>query len=208
MVKTQNEIKLWTLSSLCFLQTNKTHHYSRLLHPVLSPRSYLSYFRPTKFKTHYVAPQFFIFLRTVQIASNFLHWNACIFLFWLNPTGHSKFHNTSNHHPPATDSGRTARTPLYPPVQVVPPSSSPLLFFLSQTEEPAKAGTCARDRRALQQLALNVHVKHSDLTWPDLFSLTNKTIYCPSQTGSWGVCLGRHTWTLSECRTCGKRPLR
>ena len=25
-----------------------------------------------------------------------------------------------------------------------------------------KAGTCARDRRALQQLALNVHVKHSD----------------------------------------------
>ena len=31
---------------------------------------------------------------------------------------------------------------------------------LSLTEEPAKA----RDRRALQQLALNVHVKHSDLT--------------------------------------------
>ena len=27
-----------------------------------------------------------------------------------------------------------------------------------------KAGTCARDRRALQQLALNVHVKHTDLT--------------------------------------------
>ena len=25
-------------------------------------------------------------------------------------------------------------------------------------------GTCARDRRQLQQLALNVHVKHSDLT--------------------------------------------
>ena len=33
---------------------------------------------------------------------------------------------------------------------------------LSQTKEPAKAGTCARDRRALQQLDLNVHVKHSD----------------------------------------------
>ena len=32
---------------------------------------------------------------------------------------------------------------------------------LVQTEEPAKAGNCARDRRALQQLALNVHVKHS-----------------------------------------------
>ena len=25
-------------------------------------------------------------------------------------------------------------------------------------------GTCARDKRALQQLALNVHVEHSDLT--------------------------------------------
>ena len=31
------------------------------------------------------------------------------------------------------------------------------------------AGTCARDRRVLQQLALNVHVKHSYLTWPTLF---------------------------------------
>ena len=31
-----------------------------------------------------------------------------------------------------------------------------------------KAGKCARDRRALQQLALNVHVKHSDLTLPDM----------------------------------------
>ena len=26
------------------------------------------------------------------------------------------------------------------------------------------AGTCAHDRHALQQLALNVHIKHSDLT--------------------------------------------
>ena len=39
--------------------------------------------------------------------------------------------------PPATDSGRTARTPLYPPVQVVPPLLPPL-FFLSQTEEPVR----------------------------------------------------------------------
>ena len=30
--------------------------------------------------------------------------------------------------------------------------------------EPAKAGICARDRRALQQLALKVHLKHSELT--------------------------------------------
>ena len=32
--------------------------------------------------------------------------------------------------------------------------------------EPTKAGTCAHDRRALQKLALNVHVKHSDLVRP------------------------------------------
>ena len=34
----------------------------------------------------------------------------------------------------------------------------------TRKKEPAKPGTCARDRRALQQLALNVHIKHSDLT--------------------------------------------
>ena len=55
------------------------------------------YFRPTNFKFHYVAPQFFIFRRTVQIAPNFRHWNAHIFLFWLNPTRHSKLHNTPKH---------------------------------------------------------------------------------------------------------------
>ena len=44
---------------------------------------------------------------------------------WVNPTGQSKFHNISNHTQPATDSGRTARTPLYPPVQAVPPYSLP-----------------------------------------------------------------------------------
>ena len=33
----------------------------------------------------------------------------------------------------------------------------------NQTEEQAKAGTCAHDRRAVQQLSLNVHVKHFDL---------------------------------------------
>ena len=47
---------------------------------------------------------------------------------WLNPTGYSKFHNTSNHPPPATDSSWTVRTPLYPPVQSVPPYSLPLCF--------------------------------------------------------------------------------
>ena len=39
-----------------------------------------------------------------------------------------------------------------------------ILLSLSRTEEPAKAGTCARDRRALQQFDLNAHVKHFDLT--------------------------------------------
>ena len=48
-----------------------------------------------------------------------------------------------------------------------PPPPPPYLCFLSRTQEPAKSGTCARDRRALQQLVLNVHVKHSDLTWPN-----------------------------------------
>ena len=43
-------------------------------------------------------------------------------------------------------------------------------FFLSWTEEPTKVGTCAHDRRALQQLALNVHVKHSDPDHDILFS--------------------------------------
>ena len=58
--------------------------------------------------------KFGIFRLTVQIAPNFFHWNAHIFLFWLNPRGHS-------------DSGQTARTPLYPPVQVVPAYSLPPL---------------------------------------------------------------------------------
>ena len=39
----------------------------------------------------------------------------------------------------------------------------PKLYLSSRTEKPAKCGTCARDRRALQQIALNVHVKHFDL---------------------------------------------
>ena len=40
----------------------------------------------------------------------------------------------------------------------------PLLFY----PVPDRGTSKGRDRRALQQLALNVHVKHSDLTWPDL----------------------------------------
>ena len=50
-------------------------------------------------------------------------------------------------------------------------NSSPVAYIPSW----CKVGTCAHDKRALQQLALNVHVKYSDLTWPDLRSiLTNE----------------------------------
>ena len=67
--------------------------------------------------------------------AKFLSMKCSHISLWLNPTGHSKFHSTSNHPPPATDSGLTAYTPLYPPVQVVPPPLLPFpLFFVSRTE--------------------------------------------------------------------------
>ena len=53
--------------------------------------------------------------------------------------------------------------------------------FLSWTEE--LAGTCTHDRHALQQLALNVHVKHSDLTWPDL-TLMGTVMRAPCDTNT------------------------
>ena len=87
----------------------------------------------------------------------------------IDPTTHRTMSERSYH-------GATSRSPIYvyiPPTPTykkhtvteqwpsacyrfrsVPPYSLPL-FFLSPTEEPAKAGTCARDRRVLQQLALN-----------------------------------------------------
>ena len=39
-----------------------------------------------------------------------------------------------------------------------------------------KAGTCARDRRALQQLDLNVHIKHSDLTCMRIYQCFERLI--------------------------------
>ena len=36
------------------------------------------------------------------------------------------------------------------------------LRIFSRREKLAKVGTCTHDRRALKELALNVHVKHSD----------------------------------------------
>ena len=124
-------------------------------------------FRPTKFKTHYVAPQFYFFGRPSKLRQNFLHWNARIFLFWLNPTGHSKFHNTSNHPLPATNSNGTAHTPLYPPVQVVPPLLPPTIFFSCPGQRNQwrpvlvpMTGVCYNS--LLWMCPLNT------LTWPDL----------------------------------------
>ena len=128
-----------------------------------------------KFKTHYVAPQFSIFQRTVQIAPNFLHWNAHIFLFWLNHTGHSKFHNTSKNPPPATDPSKTACHPLYPPVQVVPPLLPPPLFFHSSGQRnrwrpvPLPV-TDVRYNSLLLMCTLNT------LTWPDLTEVNSTFI--------------------------------
>ena len=60
---------------------------------------------------------------------------------------------------------------LQPPVQAVPPYRLPH-FSPSWTEEQVKAGICAHDRRAVQQLALNVHIKH----WLDLNQLKTCSI--------------------------------
>ena len=86
---------------------------------------------------------------------------------WLNPTGHFKIHNTSNTlHLLPTPVGLlvlscTRQCMRFPPPPALLPAS---IYFLTRTEEPAKSDTCCRDTHALQQLALNVHVKHSDLT--------------------------------------------
>ena len=69
-------------------------------------------------------------------------------------------------------------------VRLIVPSSAgipPSFFFLLWTKELAKASTCVHDRCALQQLVLNMRVKHSDLTlWPE-----RKLPFAP-------VCLPRH----------------
>ena len=121
----------------------------------------MSYFRPTNYKT--LRSSTTLFWQTVQIATKFLH-----IPFWLNPMRHSKFHNTLNTLRllptsvgllglPCTCQHRRFPSPLFFP------QSRRRSVPLPVTEEPAKVGTFTRDRRALQQLALNVHVKHSYL---------------------------------------------
>ena len=126
-------------------------------------------FRPTKFITHYVAPQLYFSANRPNCANISL-------IEWLNPRGHSKFHNTWNHLRLVPIPFGLLVLPCTPQCRrfllLPPPFFSPL---------PAKASTCARDRRALHQLALNVHVKHSDLTWPDLLSFF-LTITCKNGT--------------------------
>ena len=87
--------------------------------------------------------------------------------FWLNPTGHSKFHNTSNHPPPATDSGWSARTPLFPPVQAVPHYSLPPPFFSCPGQRNRRKPvpvpvTSVRYNSLLWMCTLNT------LTWPHI----------------------------------------
>ena len=112
---------------------------------------------------HYLA-SFFHFGGPSKLAPNFLHLKCAHILFWLNPTGHSKFHITINTlPPPATDRGWTADAPLHLPVHAPPPPKYPP--FPVPDRKSWEAGPCAGDRHAVQQLALNVHVKLSDLTW-------------------------------------------
>ena len=90
-----------------------------------STTTFLSYFRPTKFKAHYVAPQFFIFRWTVQIAPNFLHWNVHVSL-WLIPN--SIIVKTTLRLLPIPYS-------LVPASAGGPPLTPSPPFILSQTEE-------------------------------------------------------------------------
>ena len=111
----------------------------------------------TKFKFHYVAPQFFIFRR--PNCTKFRSLKCAHISLWLNPMGHSKFHITSNHPPPATDSGRTARTHQ---CRWFPPYSLPPFFSYSWQRMVPVPVTGVRYNSLLWMCMLNT------LTWPDL----------------------------------------
>ena len=104
---------------------------------------------------------------------NFLHWYTHIFLFglirWDIPNSITP-QTTS----PGTDSGRTAHTPLYPPVQAVPLTSSPLFFFC-----PGQRNLCLWQVCAITACS-ECAVKHSDLTWPEV--KVDSPWFCPSAT--------------------------
>ena len=77
-------------------------------------------FRPTKFKFHYVARQILYFTADHPNCAK-----CTYFSFGLILRDIPNSITPQNHPPPATDSGRTSRTPLYLPVQTVPPYSLP-----------------------------------------------------------------------------------
>ena len=99
-------------------------------------------FWPTKFKFHYVAPQFYIFRLTIKIAPNFLHWNAYIFLFGLILWD---IQNSITPQPPSTcyQFRSDCSYSLVPASAGGTPLLPPTLIFFCPRQEPAKAG--ARD---------------------------------------------------------------
>ena len=114
-------------------------------------------FRHSKFKTHNVAQQFFILFGLIlRDIPNSITPQTTLHLLRI-PVGLLVL--------PCTCQCR--RSPLTPSLP---------FFLLSRTEELVKARTCARDRRELQWLALNVHVKHSDLTLSPLGVRCNTTV--------------------------------
>ena len=147
----------------------------------------------------YVAPQIYFWANRQNCAK--LPSLKCTHIcLWLNPTGHSKFHNTSNHPPPATDSGRTAHTPLYQPVQVVPQYFPAPLFFSCPGQRNQRrpvpvpmTGVCYKS--LLWMCTLNT------LTWPDHATdiyYTNYGALAGTRNNSMGLPGGMNpTWPLA-----------
>ena len=117
-------------------------------------------FRPTKFKFSLRSSTILNFSADRLNCAKFPSLKCTHISLWLNPTGHCKFHNTSNYPPPDTDSGRTGRTPLYPPMQAVPPY--PLFFPCPNRRRPVVPVpvTGVRYNSLLWMCTLNT------LTWP------------------------------------------
>ena len=106
-------------------------------------------FRPTKFKSHYVAPQFYFSADRLNCAKISIIEMRTYFSFGLI------LRDIPNSITPQTT------------LRLLPIPVGLLVLPCTHQCRRSPSATCARDRRALQQLALNVHVKHSDLTWPD-----------------------------------------
>ena len=131
-------------------------------------RSYLSYFRPTKI-TRALFSSILPFDRLSKIAPNFLHWNAHIFLFWLNHTGHSKFHNTSNTlHLLPTLVGLCVLSCTRQCLVVPPPPYSLPPFFPVPDRETSKGWLVPVPVTGMHYNILLWMCTLNTLTWPDL----------------------------------------